>query len=147
MHPLPESKSAPKSLIQQFPVTDKRFSHVHLDLVGPLTLSEGSTYMLTCTDRFTCWPEAIPLPDITADTIARAFYTHWVSRFGVPEIITTDQGRQVQSNLFHTFNKLLAINHIRTTPYHPSANEIVERWRRSPKQSLTASIMSCNQQR
>ena len=136
-----------KSPIQQFPVTDKRFSHVHLDLVGPLTLSEGSTYILTCIDRFTRWPEAIPLSDITADTIARAFYTHWVSRFGVPEIITTDQGRQFQSNLFHAFNKLLGINHIRTTPYHPSANGIVERWHRSLKQSLMASIMSCNQQR
>ncbi len=83
-----------------FATPDARFDHVHLDLVGPLPPSNGYVYLLTCVDRFTWWPEAIPIPDCTADTVARAFIQTWVSRFGVPSTVTTDCGRQFESLLW-----------------------------------------------
>ncbi|XP_076044683.1 uncharacterized protein LOC143027299 [Oratosquilla oratoria] len=86
-------------------VKGKVFSHIHVDIVGPLPYSNGYKYVFTCVDRFTRWPEAIPIPDINTDTITRAFVNNWVARFGIPTDLTSDRGSQFESTLW---NKLKA---------------------------------------
>ena len=121
-----------------FATPDARFDHVHLDLVGPLPPCKGFSYLLTCVDRFTRWPEAFPLPDITTSTVASAFISGWIARFGVPSTITTDRGAQFESNLWTQLMRLLGSNRIRTTAYHPAANGLVERLHRQLKAALSA---------
>nr|VZI05690.1 unnamed protein product [Spirometra erinaceieuropaei] len=127
-----------KAPIGTFPGPGARFSHVHLDIVGPLPLSNGCFYLLTCVDRFTRWPEAIPLPDIAAPTVVKAFLSRWVAIFGAPSTITTDRGAQFESNLFQSLLSFLGCTRIRTTAYHPPANGMVERFHRQLKASLRA---------
>lgn len=56
-----------------FTPVSSRFYHVHVDIVGLLSLSISYRYILTCADRFTHWPESAPLADITTNSVARAF--------------------------------------------------------------------------
>lgn len=120
-----------------------RFEHIHVDIVGPLpTSTEGFRYCLTIIDRRTRWPECFPIRDITAETVARIVFEGWVSRFGCPKRLTSDQGRQFESRLFSELIKLLGISKSRTTPYHPQCNGAVEHWHRSLKAALIARL--CN---
>jgi cleavage and polyadenylation specificity factor subunit 1 len=104
--------------------------------VGPLPTSAGYTYCLTAVDRFGRWPEVVPIPDISAETVVRALLTGWISRFGCPQTITTDQGRQFESQLFHSLAKLWGIQLSRTTAHHPAANGLVERFHRTLKAAI-----------
>ncbi|GFV69163.1 hypothetical protein TNCV_803531 [Trichonephila clavipes] len=124
------------SPIQPFAPTVERFQHVHIDLVGPFPPSDGFTFLLTCIDRYTRWPEVIPVSDISAEAVAKSFIANWISRFGVPAIIKTDQGGQFQSRLLYNLKQMLGIQRIRTTPYHPSSNGMVEWLHHTLKQAI-----------
>ncbi len=118
-----------------FSVPDSRFDVVHVDIVGPLPVCKGYSYLL---DRFTRWAEAIPMTSITTESITQAFLHGWIARFGVPSNLITDRGRQFESNLWNTLMSLLGIKRARTTAYHPQTNGMVERFHRQLKSSLKA---------
>ena len=119
-----------------FMTPDSRFDNIHIDIVGPLPPSRGYTYLLTCIDRFTRWPEAIPIFNASAESVAQAFMTTWISQFGIPSTVTTDRGKQFESTLWSNLMQLLGCKRIRTTSYHPISNGIVERFHRQLKSSL-----------
>ncbi|GFT87582.1 transposon Tf2-6 polyprotein [Trichonephila clavipes] len=125
-----------RSPLSSFQEPSQRFDHVHLDLIGPLPPSNGYTYCLTMIGRFSKWPEAQPLKDIAAETVAEAFFSSWVSRFGTPAILTTDRGRQFESSLFKALSKLLGVQKCRTIGYHPQANGMIEELHRPLKSAI-----------
>ena len=94
------------------------FSALHVDLIGPLPVSEGMSYFFKVVDRFTHWPEAIPIPDSKTETCARALIRHWIARFGTPTDITSDRGAQFTSDLWKELTALLVIQRNTTTAYH-----------------------------
>lgn len=126
----------------QLKTPDHRFSCVHLDIVGPLPPSRGNRFLLTCIDRYSRWPEAIALPDQTAETVAKAFWEQWISRFGTPTQIITDQGRNFTSHLFQALTRRLGAKLQHTTAYHPQSNGLLERWHRTLKTALTCRLQT-----
>ena len=77
--------------LMHFNAPDGQFAIVCIDIVEPLNESEGFSYNLTVVDRFTRWPEAIPLRNVTAKSCADAFLLNWVARFGCSTDIITDR--------------------------------------------------------
>ena len=129
----------PKAAVQPIPVPARRFSHLHVDLVGPLPCSsEGFNHLLTVIDRSSRWLEAIPLNSTTAMAVADAFIAGWVARFGVPDHITSDRGPQFTSEVWSVLTRRLGCCHHLTTAYHPQANGMVERAHRQLKEALKA---------
>ena len=91
-------------------------------------------------DRFTRWPEAIPLVDAQTTTCAKALALHGIARFGVPAELTSDRGSQFTSELWATLFQLNSTRLHRTTAYHPQSNGIVERFHLHLKSALMARI-------
>ncbi|XP_023245066.1 uncharacterized protein K02A2.6-like [Copidosoma floridanum] len=124
-----------RSALGSFEVPEERFQHLHINIIK-LPPCQGYNYCLTIIDRFTRWPEAIPLPDQQASTIAKALVDRWVSLYGTPLTITTDQGAHFESALFSELTKLLGAKRVYTTPYHPQSNIMVKRTHRTIKAAL-----------
>ena len=123
--------------IGEFAVPTRRFEHVNIDIVT-LPASNGFRHLLTAVDRFTRWPVAIPIRDISAETVSEAFAYGWVASFGVPSSITTDRGSQFSSAIWTQLMASWGITSHFTTAYHPEANGLVERMHRRLKESLLA---------
>lgn len=125
-----------KAPLKYYLLTNQRFTHINVDIVGPLPVSGEHKYLVTLIDRFTRWPEAIPVKSITAESVATAIIEQWIARFGTPSKITTDQGKQFESELMRQLSQRLGTRQIRTTAYHPQANGMIERFHRTLKASL-----------
>ncbi|XP_053969219.1 uncharacterized protein LOC128870592 [Anastrepha ludens] len=119
-HPLPNAQlilNVDASNFSVGAVLQQRISPCQHRLIGPLPVSNGFRYCLTCIDRFSRWPTAIQLQDMSAEAVANALLNGWISHYGVPRVITTDQGRQFESK-----SNILGFKHNHTTPYHPQTN-------------------------
>ena len=116
------------------------FHHIGIDFMGTLPLSNGNKHILVIGDHFTKWYEAIPLPDQTAITTANALVDHWISRFGCPHSLHSNQGRNFESKFFEQLMQLLEMDKIRTTPFHPQSNAVIERMNKTLQNMLAKCI-------
>ena len=135
-----------KAPLRRLPAPTKRFSHIHVDLVGPLNPAcEGKNTLLTVIDRWTGWPEAFPMTmhgeAANTKACAKVLVRHWIARWGVPDIITSDRGSQFASYLWLEVCRFMGIARDPTTSYHPQHNGKVERMHRCLKNSLRARLL------
>uniref|UniRef100_A0A8C5M0U9 ribonuclease H n=1 Tax=Leptobrachium leishanense TaxID=445787 RepID=A0A8C5M0U9_9ANUR len=107
-----------------------------MDLVGPLVKSaRGHQYILVVLDYATRYPEAMPLRNSSAKSIAKELVLMF-SRVGIPKEILTDQGTPFMSRVMRELCKLMGIKQLRTSVYHPQTDGLVERFNKTLKSML-----------
>ncbi|KAH9332100.1 hypothetical protein KI387_043681 [Taxus chinensis] len=100
------------------------FSQWGLDLIGLINPRSSQRHhsIITATEYFTKWVEAIPLSSTKAKPIVDFVYQHIICRFGVPHKLITDNGKSFKNidlqNLCDAFNIKLSFS----SPYYPQAN-------------------------
>ena len=116
------------------------FSRIAMDIVGPLPRSsKGHKYILVICDYATRYPEAVPLRTCDAEAVAEELGKLF-SRVGIPREILTDQGTNFTSQLLAELYRLLNVHSIRTTPYHPQTDGLVERFNQTLKAMLRRTV-------
>jgi hypothetical protein len=71
------------------------FTVWHLDMVGPLRQAPGGfTHLLEAVDKFSKWIEAWPIVNVCSEE-AVSFFTDIIYRFGIPNMIITNNGTQL----------------------------------------------------
>ena len=118
----------------------------HMDVVGPLVKSKaGNRYLLVLTDPFSKWPEAFAMPDQTAKTTADKIYQGIVCRYGVPEGLHADQGRNFEAQLMKELCQRLGIKRTRSSPFNPQGNGQAERTNRTLAERLAMDLEALDQ--
>lgn len=92
--------------------------------------------VLTMIDHLSKWAECIIIPDKTADTVATTILNHWIYRFGVPNIIVSDQDRSFNNRLLNKIYTHLGSTKLTSTPYHPEGNAVIEAFHRTINEGL-----------
>ncbi len=100
--------------------------------MGPFTQTrKGKRYLLVIVNFFTKWGEVAALPSQETRITANVIFSEWVTRYGTPDQIHSDQGPNFESRLFHELCEASGVKKTRTTPYHPQGNGQTERTNRS----------------
>jgi len=126
--------------LNQEPVGD-RMERIAIDIIGPLMETKNNNkYILVIGDYFTKFVESFAIPNHEAITVADKLMTEWISRYGIPNYIHTDQGREFESKLIAELCQLLKCKKSRTTPYRPQSDGFIERMNRTIVALLTMTV-------
>ncbi|KAL0461347.1 UNVERIFIED_CONTAM: Gag-Pol polyprotein [Sesamum latifolium] len=103
------------------------FSQWGMGIVGPFSLAPGQRkFLLVAIDYFTKWVEAEPLARITEGEVMKFIWKNIICRFGLPQEIIFDNGRQFQGRRIQEWCEGLHIKQRFTSVSHPQANGQVE---------------------
>ena len=114
---------APPIKTQPWPKTDIPWTCVHVDYAGPL----NGYYYLIIIDSFAKWQEIYKFRYPTSTNTTKGL-DEIFSRFGVPEILVSDNGTMFTGKEFKNYCSLLAIEHITTPAYNPRSNGTAEKF-------------------
>lgn len=124
--------------LQPIPVVREPFTHLIVDCVGPLHCAKsGCKYLLTVMCKSTRYPAAYPLRTIMTKSVVRAL-TQFISIFGNPKVIHSDQGSNFTAHMFGQVLKLLRIKQNNSSTYHAQSQGALERFHQTLKSLLRA---------
>ena len=102
----------------------------------------GNGSFLLVTDIFTKLMTAIPLTNSRPETIVDALWCRWFGYYGLPKLLQSDQGSNVDGTKDRQLCEELAIKKLRSSAYHPAGNGSAERAIGSLKTILRSMCLS-----
>ncbi|CAH8601572.1 unnamed protein product [Schistosoma rodhaini] len=124
-------KAPRKTEMQSWGTPSNPWSRVHVDFAGPIN---GKQFLIII-DAFSKWPEVHYMKYVSTQATVKKLRQVF-SCFGCPDILVSDNGPQFTSAEFSRFCIANAIRHIKTPPYHPQSNGLVERFVDTFKRAL-----------
>ena len=115
------------------------FDCLRVDIIQFPCSYGGNKYAIVFMDYLTKWPEVFPVPNQTAETIARAL-VEVISHHGVPAKLLSDRGASFLSDVLQEVYKLLGIKKVNTSAYHPQSDGLVERFNRTVTDMLAKTV-------
>ena len=127
-----------KAQVQLYPlhvteISDRPFDKIVMDFTKS---NKENKHILTIIDLLTGWPEVIPIPNKSTDTITKAFIRHYLPKHMCPRFILSDNGREFKNQIFDKVTKDLGIERISSAPYHPQSNGKLETFHKFLKPTL-----------
>ena len=114
------------------------FKRWHMDFLSLKLTPDGYKYVLLVVDSSSKWCEAFPTKNQEAETVAKLLYENIITRFGCPDELLSDLGRQFTSKVLRAMCELYNIRQSFTSPYHPQTNAACERMNSYIIQSIRA---------
>ena len=128
--------------MQGQPLAKLPLEHVSADLIDLRGSATGHRYVLSLIDHHSRYLQLVPLRNKEADTVAKAFIDHFVTLFGPPRTLQSDQGGEFLNNLFREVCHIIQTRTAYTTAFHPQANGVIERSNRVVKDALASLVAS-----
>ena len=108
-------------------IPNRPFNKIAIDLVTECeTSNSGNKHIPTIIDHLMDWPEAFPIQDKSADTIASTIFNQYLPVHICPSYILLDNGTEFKNSLMDQVLKQLGIERIFSAPYHPQRNGKLE---------------------
>ena len=101
----------------------------------PLT-PRAKTYIITLVDCFSRYALAIPIPGQSSEAVINAVIDNYITVYGTPRRILTDQGKCFESALFDSFRNVCCIHKICMSTYRLQWNGICKRFNQLLKHLL-----------
>ncbi|KAB2629003.1 hypothetical protein D8674_033798 [Pyrus ussuriensis x Pyrus communis] len=118
----------------------QRYATIHHSPPEPLTPMGKVRYAIVAVDYFTKWAKVEPLATITKAKIEDFVWKNILCKFGIPNAIITDNGRQFDNKKFRMFCSKFNINLCFASPAYPQSNRQVEAINKIIKRTLKTSL-------